>query len=93
LCGGRPTRGVFQVDGWGEMNINVFYGALTGQIGGKRSASEWRLFGLGYADERDNVVKVDDRPLALRRADTGHIQIGTYGGHFLHTTSDFGGRG
>jgi hypothetical protein len=85
LFGARPTRGVFQVDGWGELNINVFYGALTGQIGGKKSASEWRLFGLGYADQRDNVLKVDDRSLTLRRADTGHIQIGTYGGHFLHT--------
>ncbi|MBZ5607562.1 MAG: alginate export family protein [Acidobacteriia bacterium] len=81
----RPTRGVFQVDGWGELNINVFYGALTGQIGGTKRASEWRLFGLGYSDYRDNVVKTDNRPLALRRADSGHISIGTYGGHFLHT--------
>src|SRR5581483_3488260 len=31
----RPTRGVFQVDGWGELNANVFYGALTGQLPGK----------------------------------------------------------
>lgn len=38
LFGGRPTRGVFQVDGWGELNINVFYGALTGQVGGVRRA-------------------------------------------------------
>src|SRR6266536_2886513 len=50
--GARPTRGVYQVDGWGELNINVYYGALTGQIGGKKSASEWRIFGLGYSDYR-----------------------------------------
>ena len=53
LFGGRPTRGVFQVDGWGELNINVFYGALTGQVGGKESAGEWRIFALGYQDLRD----------------------------------------
>ena len=40
LFGGRPTRGVFQVDGWGELNINVFYGALTGQVGAKHGAGD-----------------------------------------------------
>ncbi len=83
--GGRPTRGVFQVDGWGELNVNVFYGALTGQTGGKNSAGEWRLFGLGYSDYRDGVLKTDNRAAAVRRADTGHINIGTYGGHYIHT--------
>ncbi len=82
----RPTRGVYQVDGWGELNINVFYGALTGQFGNKKIANEWRVFGLGYSDERDGVVKTDDRPLAIRKVDAGHINIGTYGGDFLHTT-------
>jgi hypothetical protein len=84
LFAARPTRGVFQVDGWGELKANVFYGALTGQVG-KKHAGEWRLFGLGYSDYRDGVVKTDNRPLTVRTADTGHIQIGTYGGHFLQT--------
>ena len=87
LFGGRPTRGVFQVDGWGELNVNVFYGALTGQTGGKNSAGEWRVFGLGYSDYRDGVLKTDNRPSVVRRVDTGHINIGTYGGHYLHTVS------
>ena len=82
FLGARPTRGVYQVDGWGELNANVFYGALTGQVG-KQNAGEWRLFGLGYSDYRDNVVKVDNRPLAVRTTDAGHINIGTYGGHYL----------
>jgi Alginate export len=86
MFGGRPTRGVYQVDGWGELNINVFYGALTGQFGDKKRANEWRVFGLGYSDDRNGIVKTDDRPLAIRKADTGRINIGTYGGHFLHTT-------
>ena len=85
LFGGRPTRGVFQVDGWGELNINVFYGALTGQAAAGKSAGEWRVFGLGYSDYRDGVLKTDNRAAAVRRADTSHIQIGTYGGHYLHT--------
>ena len=85
LFGGRPTRGVFQVDGWGELNINVFYGALTGQVGGKESAGEWRIFGLGYQDLRDGVLKTDNRPAPVRTADTAHINIGTFGGHYIHT--------
>jgi hypothetical protein len=85
LLGARPTRGVFQVDGWGELNANVFYGALTGQMPGKSGSGEWRVFGLGYSDYRDGVVKTDNRPLAMRAANTGHINIGTYGGHYLQT--------
>jgi hypothetical protein len=84
LFGGRPTRGVFQVDGWGELNINLYYGALTGRVGGKTNAGEWRVFGLGYQDLRDGIVKTDNRPLAVRTADIGHIAIGTFGGHYIH---------
>jgi hypothetical protein len=85
LLGVRPTRGVFQVDGWGELNANIFYGALTGQMPGRSGSGEWRVFGLGYSDYRDGVVKTDNRPLAVRAADTGRINIGTYGGHYLQT--------
>lgn len=91
LLGGRPTRGVFQVDGWGELKINVFYGALTGQVGGSGSAGEWRVFGLGYNDTRDQVVKTDNRALAVRRADTGHLNLGTYGGHYIHAVASRAG--
>jgi len=92
LFAGRPTRGVFQVDGWGEVNINVFYGALTGQVGTRQSAGEWRIFGLGYQDLRDGVLKTDNRTTAIRTADTGHINIGTYGGHYLHTVQTRAGQ-
>ena len=85
LFGGRPTRGVFQVDGWGELNVNVFYGALTGEVSAKQSASQWRIFGLGYGDYRDGVLKTDNRSAAARTADTSHINIGTFGGDYLHT--------
>jgi len=79
----RPTRGVFQVDGWGELNVNVFYGAVTGQLGDDSHAGEWRLFGLEYSDYRSGVVKADNRPLATRQADSGHLSITTFGGDYL----------
>jgi len=87
LFGARPTRGVFQVDGWGELNINVFYGALTRQTGNKANAGEFRLFAVGYSDYRDGVLKTDNRPAGVRKADVSHINIGTYGGHYLQTLS------
>ena len=91
LLAARPTRGVFQVDGWGELKASVFYGALTGQLSGKRGSAEWRVFGLGYSDYRDGVVKTDNRPLVARTADTEHINIGTYGGHYLQTVQSSAG--
>lgn len=78
----RPTEGVFQVSGWDELKINVFYGALTGQHG-KYAATDWRVFALGYSDYRSGVVKTDNRAAAVRNADADSIDIGTYGGHIL----------
>lgn len=79
----RPTDGVFQVNGWKELDITVVYGALTRQTGASDNHGEWRIFGLWYDDYRDRVVKTDNRPLALRRADTQSIDLGTIGGHYL----------
>ena len=84
LLAARPTRGVFQVDGWGEVNVNVFYGALTHDTGSNSSATDWRLFGIGYGDQRDGVAKVDNRPETVRSADHEHINLATLGGHYLH---------
>jgi len=79
----RPTQGVFQVEGWGQLNINVFYAALTKQTGEDAHAGEWRVFALGYDDYRHGVLKTDNRPAAARATDTASIALGTYGGHFL----------
>ena len=83
ILAARPTRGVFQVDGWGELNINVFYAALTRQVGGVENQGDWRLFGLGYNDDRGGVMKTDNRSLTARQADRRHLNIGTVGGHYL----------
>jgi hypothetical protein len=79
---GRPTRGVFDVNGWPELKVALFYGALTRQLGSDRHPGEWRAFGLGYDDYRD-VTKTDNRPAATRAADTKSVIVGTYGGHYL----------
>ena len=77
-----PTRGVFQVDGWGWVKTPVTYVALTRQVTLGKSHAEWRAFGIYYNDDR-SVVKTDNRPAAVRATDLGGINIGTYGGHFI----------
>lgn len=81
--GALPTRGVFQVDGWGNLNVAVGYAALTRNRSGKNNSTDWRIFGIYYQDWRD-VLKVDARPLALRRTDMEDVRIGSFGGHVLH---------
>jgi hypothetical protein len=61
----------------------VFYGALTGRAGAAPHVSEWRAFAIGYDDRRHDLLKVDNRPVAARRADTTHIAIATFGGHYV----------
>ena len=79
----RPTEGVFQVDGWRELDINVFYGSLNGTSGNASNPGHWRLFGFGYQDYRDGAVKADNRPAAARTADTESINVGTFGGNIV----------
>ncbi len=78
-----PTRGVFQVDGWGWVKTPYTYTALTRQLTLGKSSAEWRVFGIYYNDDR-GVLKTDNRPIAVRRQDLGAINIGTFGGHFIH---------
>lgn len=84
LFGARTTRGVYQIDGMGELDVDVYYGALTLPTGTERRAGELRLFGLGYIDHRTSVLKTDNRSQTIRAADHEDIQIGTYGGDYLH---------
>jgi hypothetical protein len=85
LAGARPTRGVYQVDGWGELDVNWEYGALTLATGSGHSNGELRLFGLGYQDERA-VTKTDNRSTAARSGldRLQNINIGTFGLHYIH---------
>jgi len=90
LTGAFPTRGVFQVDGWGWMKTAFAYGSATGQVQAKKNTGEWRLFGIYYDDWR-HIVKQDNRAAAARSADLANIRIGTYGGHYVHVTDTSAG--
>jgi hypothetical protein len=63
-----PTRGVFQVDGWGWVKTPVTYVSLTRQAEYGGSPAEWRIFGIYYNDSRD-IVKTDNRPASVRATD------------------------
>ena len=78
-----PTRGVFQVDGWGWNRVGFGYAAYTRDWGRGRHTADTRLFLIEYDDWR-HVLKTDNRPLADRRGDTDNIRIDTFGGHTLH---------
>ncbi len=84
LLGARPTRGVYQIDAMGELDINLFYGAFTAPVVTTNSVGEFRIFSLGYIDNRNTVLKTDNRPSALRAADKSNILIGTYGADYVH---------
>jgi hypothetical protein len=84
--GAIPTRGVFQVDGWGWAKTPFSYIALTRQVDfNKTTHAEWRAFVLYYNDQR-NIVATDNRSTAARALDAKNISIGTYGGHFIMDT-------
>ncbi|MEW5975304.1 MAG: alginate export family protein [Acidobacteriota bacterium] len=90
LLAARPTRGVFQVDGWGELDVAVFYGAYTRQLIAPKSSGELRGFVIQYTDWRD-VLKTDNRSLAARRADRANVRVNTVGGHYLLAAERLGG--
>jgi hypothetical protein len=80
--GAIPTRGVFQVDGWGWVKTPIAYVAVTHEMDKGDVHAEWRAFGLFYHDDR-GLVKTDNRPAGIRSLDLQPIDIGTYGGHFI----------
>lgn len=84
----RPTEGVFQLDGWRNLPIQVLYGAATLSPPGSTDA---RLFVLNYRDDRHGV-KTDNRPAAARAADQRGINITTLGGHYLRVARVGGGK-
>ena len=78
-----PTRGVYQVDGWGWNRIGFGYAAYTHEWGTGRHSADTRFFVIEYDDFR-HILKTDNRALAVRRADLANIRIDTFGGHSLH---------
>lgn len=83
FVGAIPTRGVFQVDGWGQTNTAFGYGAYTRPWKQGRHEAETRFLALYYQDWR-RILKADSRPLTIRRGDLANIRIFTFGGHSVH---------
>jgi hypothetical protein len=86
FVGAIPTRGVFQTDGWGWNKTSFGYAAFTRPWGAGKHAAETRAFGLFYKDWR-LVLKTDNRPLAVRRADLANLNVWMFGGHTVHAIS------
>jgi len=78
-----PTRGVFQVDGWGWNRIGLGYTSYTHEWGGKQHSADTRVFFIEYDDFR-HILKTDNRAVAVRRGDLANIRLETFGGHSLH---------
>jgi alginate export protein len=79
----RATKGVFQVNGWGDLDADIFYGAVTRPVGQKTSG-EWRLFALSYHDGR-RTLKTDNRPAVARTSDRHNIRVTSIGGNYIQT--------
>lgn len=77
----RPTRGVFDVDGWDDLDIKVGYAAVSRTSATQAKGADMRLFAIYYDDNRD-VLKVDNRPLPLRTEDREDISLWTFGAHY-----------
>lgn len=82
FVGAVPTRGVFQTDGWGELNTAFGYAAYTKPWAFGPLTSETRVLAIYYEDWRP-ILKSDNRPLAARRGDLDNLRIGTFGGHHM----------
>ena len=66
-----------------ELDIEVYYGAFTRSFNTPHGEAQLRVFGLGYVDDRNTVLKTDNRPAPVRTADLGKIQLATYGGDYV----------
>ena len=77
----RADQGAFSNNGNPELNVDVQYLAYTHYF--LHQHLLWRAFGIGYHDGRTGLLKIDNRPLAVRQADHKDIRLGTYGGDFI----------
>ena len=90
--GANISCGVFDLKGNDELsNITLVYGSWAFSPDRQTDA---RFFALYYRDSRKppRTVKVDNRPIDLRRVDDKKISILTLGGHLLRVVSDQKGK-
>lgn len=87
----EPTSGGFEVDANKNLvQIDVAGVAITASNPEDRDPSDARLFWIYYDDHR-NVLRLDNRPLGAREADSGATTIHTIGANAAHIfPTDFG---
>ncbi len=78
-----PTWGGYEINGNRELEIGVAGVSASLKALEALPGTNARVFGLWYRDRRE-VVPVDNRPLAVRQADDGDIQIYTIGANATH---------
>ncbi|NSW80728.1 MAG: alginate export family protein, partial [Chthonomonadetes bacterium] len=87
-----PTQGAFDLNGNPTLtNVNQLYLAYARAQEKENTGFDGRLFWGWYRDSR-NVLKVDNRPLAARQADTEDIRVWTLGGHWVQVWNSPAGR-
>lgn len=80
---GKPTQGGFSIEGMDQIDeINLAYASLNLNEGEWAKNTSARLFYIYYDDNRA-LLKVDNRALADRQADTADIAIHTIGADVL----------
>jgi len=84
----RPTQGGFEVKANHRLD-DVDLAGLAFTLKGVRNrpASDLRVFYVYLHDGRRGVVKVDNRPLAVRRADLDPIRLHSFGAHAVGTVA------
>ncbi len=82
LFGFVPTWGGFEIDANKELEIALAGGSINTKGFEALPGLSGRLFGIWYRDRRD-LVPVDNRPLAVREADDGDIEVFSLGTHWI----------
>ena len=87
LFAAHPRQGGFELDGWKEITeVDIAAATLTLKPALLGGHAEARLFAMYYGDRRtpaDSVLKVDNRPSAVRNTDSASISIPMIGGHYI----------
>ncbi len=88
---GMPTRGVFDLLGNDDIShVKIAYLAGTPKPG--KTPVDGRLFGIYYQDDRPGTTKTDNRPAAVKAADTAAIKLYTYGGDYVRVLPTTAGK-
>lgn len=84
----HPTQGVYTTDGFVPIrDIDLLTAAWTSNNEGWPGEGELQLFFYYYEDGRtpsdEGIVRLDNRPLFFRENDEEHVNVDTYGAHWV----------